>query len=191
MKRPLPTSIPSIIPAAVLAEAKKKKLVYVGTGDDKTQMFVPPIQGFRWFVGYGSLLEDSGLIGLYKQYHFFLPRKTAAKFFDVPETPKTRYFRGILNNAMNPSVFYRVKGEEPAFGVKSDGQSTHIPIPVNLIEYHVKHGGLKEITAAEAKAYLVSPKKKTPLELLTAENALLKARVAKLEAAIRAASKAL
>ncbi len=193
MKRPLPTSIPSIIPAAVLAEAKKKKLVYVGTGDGKTK-FDPPVSGFR-LVNEGTpfrrLVQDSAMLGVFEDTHYFLPQKTAAKFFDVPETPKTRYFRGAFNTPSNPVVFYRIKDGEPAFGIMSDGESTLTPIPVTLIEYHVGYGSLKEITAAEAKTYLVSPKKKTPLELLTAENTLLKARVAKLEAAIRAANKAL
>lgn len=205
MKRPLPTSIPSIIPAAVLAEAKKKNLVYVGTGDEKKDMFDPPVEGYRWAKGQ-SLKFDLGLIGFYKDFHFFLPRKTAAKFFDVPKAPKTRYFKGCSPTYWGRDVaVHTISADERHTEIFKDGKKSSITgIGDRLLKQALAGGSWIEISAAEAKAYLASFKKPEPdieaiykpygksaITKLTEENTLLKARVAKLEAAIRDANKAL
>ena len=197
MKRPLPTSIPSIIPAAVLAEAKKKRLIYVGTGDDREEMFAPPVAGYRWVRGEDKLKSDKSLLGFFKDFHFFLPRKTAAKFFDVPKAPKTRYIKPCRPDLWrNGAILHKILPDGRNIEVFKDGverdYGSKIQDGPHLKDY-IADGSWIEITAAEAKTYLASFEKPapTPLELLTAENTLLKARVAKLEAAIRDANKAL
>lgn len=205
MKRPLPTSIPSIIPAAVLAEAKKKNLVYVGTGDGRTDMFRPAIQGYYWEQShpislYATQIRLKGpeeIIGHLDYFHFFLPRKTAAKFFDVPKAPKTRYIKPCRPNLWkNGAILHKILPDGRNIEVFKDGverdYGSKIQDSPHLKDFFAD-GSWIEITAAEAKTYLASFKKPAPtaLELLTAENAALKARVAKLEAAIREASKVL
>lgn len=170
MKKPLPTSIPSIIPAAVLAEAKEKKLVYVGTGDSQNNMFNPPVKGYRWIEGERKLCLDNGMIGFYKFLHFFLPRKTAAQFFILPKAPKTRFFKvrdSLLNDARTSGDWIELTAAEAKAYLSS------LKKPEPDIETIYKPYGKSAITK------------------LTEENTLLKARVATLEAAIRDAAKAL
>lgn len=201
MKKPLPTSIPSIIPAAVLAEAKKKKLIYVGTGDEEKNMFKPAIRGRYWEEGRPERLTgEEKIIGFFKTFHFFLPRKTAAKFFDLPKAPKNRFFKNG-NHRVNWGrnvVLHKVCADGRQFeifkdGTEEDAFTNGFKVAAADLKSWTEGGSWVELSAAEAKSYLASFKKPAPtaLELLTAENALLKARIAKLEAAIRDASKAL
>ncbi len=194
MKRPLPTSIPSIIPAAVLAEAKKKKLVYVGTGDGVTDMFKPSIEGYYWEEGDSSLRGPKEIIGHFKTFHFFLPRKTAAKFFDLLKAPATKFvlpLEGGEPTSFWDNAYLKLVGDK-GFQVYFDGKES--PYDASRIKREVSSGMWAYVTEAEALSYVrksSAPKKKTPLDLLTEENTLLKARVSKLEAAIRDAAKAL
>lgn len=203
MKRPLP-SIPSIIPAAVIKEAKEKGLIYVGQGDDKTAMFSQSVAGYRWYVSLAALLEDPKMIGLYSDYYFFLSPKTALKFFDVP---KDRYFKNAPHFEWGEVAVFKICADGKQFDIWKDGTydaNLYDLVTPEELKRWTESGDWVEITASQAKARLSSFKKPAPdieatykpygtsaITKLTKENAALKARVAKLEAVIRAANSAL
>lgn len=106
--------IPSIIPATVVAESKKKGLIYVGQGTADAGIFGGTRESAYFFDSYlasEGLLWGDSMRGNGTSYQYFVAPAVAAKYFTITEKTAPRGPNGRFLSTKVPELTSNVKDQ--------------------------------------------------------------------------------